>query len=257
MLTGCCVLPDSGGSSGPGYELCLQPHYAWIQNMFRAVPFARGFIKKEKLRELDVEIRKYVAGRLDEAYREVEAARQALASAVGQALFASTPMLSPVPAPSPGELGVALQALPVLSERLRSIGAEVSGLASDLLYADSGWAPVGAARAIREDEILRLCEYDDSMIGLGEAAARTARELRAAVGRGDYQKALELLGRLEEVARSLRELYEERRRFLQFASSSDTVAGRLRAAAEAAVEGLGSAVSRARGLLARLSRRGG
>ena len=55
-------MPDSGGSSGLGYELCLQPHYAWIQNMFRAVPFARGFIKKEKLRELDVEIRKYVAG---------------------------------------------------------------------------------------------------------------------------------------------------------------------------------------------------
>ncbi|BES81589.1 hypothetical protein [Pyrodictium abyssi] len=250
-------MSDNSSSGGPGYELCLRPHYAWIQNMFRAVPFARGFLRREKLRELDVEIRRYVAGRLDEAYREVEAARQALASAAGQAFFASTPMLSAVPPTAPVQQGTgALQALPVLPERLRSIGAEVSGLVSDILYADSGWAPVGAARAIREDEILRLCEYDDSMIGLGEAAARTARELRAAVGLGDYQKALELLGRLEEVARSLRELYEERRRFLQFASSGDTVAGRLRAAAGAVAEGLGPAVSRARILLSRVFGRG-
>ena len=246
-----------GDTGGPGYELCLRPHYAWIQNLFRAVPFARGFLRREKLRELDVEIRRYVAGRLDEAYREVEAARQALASAAGQAFFASAPMLSPVPAPGPGERGAAaLQALPVLSERLRSVGVEVSGLASDILYADSGWAPVGAARAIREEEILRLCDYDDSMIGLGEAAAKTARELRAAVGLGDYQRALELLGQLEEVVRSLRGLYEERRRFLQFASSGETVAGQLRAAGQAVAGGLGSAVSRARSLLSRVFGRG-
>ena len=34
-------MADSDGSSGPGYELCPRPHYAWIQNMFRAVSFAR------------------------------------------------------------------------------------------------------------------------------------------------------------------------------------------------------------------------
>ncbi len=233
--------PETGG---PGYELCLNPHYAWLQNLFRAVPFARGYLRREKMREADILIRRHVASLLDEAARSIDSARQALASAAAQAVFASQPMLSmpPLPSPGPQALAAAQQLLP----RLRGLYDSVQRLSSDILYADSGWAPVGAVQAIREDEIRLLCSVDDSMIGLAEAVKALASRLEEAARRGDASAAEEALRELEEAVDKLRGLYEERRRLLRFASTGRTVAGEAR-------EAVTRVVAAARGLLSRLA----
>jgi len=238
------------GGRGPGYGLCLEPHYAWVQRLFSLVPGARGYLAKEKIREADILIRRYVASRLDEAAGEVEAARQVLASRASQSFFASTPMIGQ---PLLGSVDAAsLQASQALGDTLRRLHALLQGLSSDVLYADAGWAPVGAAQAIREAEIRRLCGYDDAMIGLAEAILALARRLRSAVEAGDYAAAASEARELEEAAGKLRSLYEERRRFLSFVTHRGLSA---REALEKAKAGASSALEAARSTLRRLAER--
>jgi len=238
------------GGRGPGYGLCLEPHYAWVQRFFSIVPGARGYLAKEKIREADILIRRYVASRLDEAAGEVEAARQVLASRASQSFFASTPMIGQ-PALGAADLS-SLQASQALGDTLRRLHVLLQGLSSDVLYADAGWAPVGAAQAIREPELRQLCSYDDAMIGLAEAILALARRLRGAVEAGDYAEAANEARELEEAARRLRELYEERRRFLHFVTHEGLG---LREALGKLRRGAGGALEAARSLLERLARR--
>ena len=214
-------------AGGPGYELCLRPHYAWVQNLFRLIPGARGYLRKEKMREADILIRRYVASRLDEAASSIERARQALGGAALQAVLGQQllPSLPAAPMTQPGGLEAA-----ALLEQLRSLYNRVQNLASDILYADSGWAPVSAAQAIRENEILGLCEIDDTMIGLAEAVRKLASELEAAASMGDTMTVAEKIRLLGEALEKLGSVYAERRRYLQFATTDATVAARIREA---------------------------
>jgi hypothetical protein len=237
------------GSEATGYGLCLSPHYAWVQRLFSLVPGARGYLAKEKLREADVLIRRYAAERLDEAVRELEAARQLLAARAAQAYFTATPVLGQPALPAPG--GVAdMAALQVLGETLRSLSVEAQRLSSDILYADSGWAPVSAVQAIREPEIRQLCEYDNALIGLAVEAARLASELRAAAERRDNQGVEEASGKLGEVLAALKRLYEERRSYLRFVTHQGLSA---RQALEKLGAAAGSALEKAKELLAQLA----
>ena len=248
MLRGLAAMQGSDAErQGPGYGLCLEPHYAWVQRLFRLVPGARGYLGKEKLREADVLIRRYVSSRLDEAAGLVEAARQALASRMAQGFFSMVPMASGVMMPpAGGPVGAGEQAL---AERLRSLSLALQNTASDVLYADSGWAPVGAVQAVREPEIRELCRYDDSMIGLSEAILETARRLRAAVEAGSLEEAARLAGELEAQLGTLRGVYDERRRYLHFVTheglSAREALARLGGAA-------GGVVERARALVSRV-----
>jgi len=240
---------------GEGYSLCLKPHYAWVQNLFRLIPGARGYLAREKLREADILIRRHVASKLDEAARNVDQARQLLASLATQAAAAMTPMLSQFPAPVSPQGTAVLQALPVVSEKLRGLYSSLQVLSDDIAFADAGWAPVGAVQAIREDEIRKLCEYDDTMLGLAEQILRLSRSLLDAAARSDTGEVLSLAGQLEEAVSSLRALYDERREFLRFATTQKGPEAAARAAAAKAKEALGAALEKARTLLRRLTGR--
>ena len=246
---------SSEAGSGEGYGLCVSPHYAWVQRLFSLIPGARGYLAKEKLREADILVRRYAAERLDEAVRELEAARTALASAATRAYFTATPMLGQpaVPAaPGPQPLEAALS----LAETLRRLSVEAQGLSSDILYADSGWAPVGAVQAIREPEIRQLCEYDNTLIGLAETVLQLSRQLRAAAERGDTTEAAGLAEKLREALQALRSLYEERRRYLRFTTHQGLAAKEaLARIARGAREAAGTALEKAKELLARLTGR--
>lgn len=239
------------GESGPGYQLCVSPHYAWVQRVFSIVPGARGYLRKEKLREVDILIRRYAAERIDEAVRELEAARSSLSSRASQAFFASTPMLGGSPLLG-GADAASVRGFQLLGETLRSLSIELQNVGSDLLYADSGWAPIGAAQAVREDEIRQLCEYDDAVIGVAEALASRARELRLLVEAGRVEEAANKAMELRELLASLRETYEERRKYLRFVTHEGLSA---REAMKRLGAGAASALSRAKGLLARLAGR--
>ena len=238
-----------GEERGPGYELCLRPHYAWVQRLFSLVPGARGYLGKEKLREVDVLIRRYCAERVDEAVRELEAARQSLAARASQAYFSTVPSLGGSPLLGSGADLAGFQAFQALSESLRSLSIELQNLGSDLLYADSGWAPIGAAQAVREEEIRQLCEYDDAVIGVAEAILKIARELRVAAEAGDVKGAQEKISELREAVSQARSLYEERRKYLRFVTHQGLTA---REALEKIGGAARSALSKAKSFLARI-----
>ncbi len=220
----------------------MSPHYSWLGRALRLIPGARGFLEREKLREADIAIRRYAAQLLDEAVRDVEAARSQAAIAMGRQWLAAAAML-------PGMPGMGGPAQPGLSETLAGLSRRLRELATSILYADSGWAPVSAARKIGSEEIRRLCSYDDTMIGLAEAARELAKRIRAAVERGDTGEAQRLAAEMGEALDKLQALYEERRRYISFATAQGPgVAERVKAA-------LGSALEAARETLGRLAGR--
>ncbi len=150
----------------------MSPHYAWVQRLFSLIPGARGYLRREKMREADILIRRFVAER-------VSAAAGLAAQAAGRAFFATMPSLTPVP---PGvESGAGLAAY---HQRLMDLAVRLDSLASDVLYADSGWAPVSAVQAIREDVIEGLCKLDDSMIGPASGIEEAARAVKGCVEAG-------------------------------------------------------------------------
>ncbi len=209
--------PRSGVMSeehGPGYEICVRPHYAWVQRLFSTIPGARGYLRREKLREADVLIRRYVASRIDEAVSRIDEARGVVAAGAAEEFFSSIPTLTPT-GPRRGE------SLSRYSRLLEQLSLEAQRLSSDILYADAGWAPVSAVQAIREEQLLKLCEIDDTLIGLAEAIAAKAVELLDAAKRGDSSRLEKLAGELAEAISAARRVYEERSRFLRFAGPGE------------------------------------
>ena len=95
----------------------------------------------------------------------------------------------------------------------------LDSLASDILYADSGWAPISAVQAIREDVIEGLCKLDDSLIGLASGLEEAARKLRDCVAAGDARCIEEKLRAIEEAVGKLREVLATRKEYLRFATS--------------------------------------
>lgn len=244
------ALTDEPREGGPGYGLCLEPHYAWMQRLFSIVPGARGYLAKEKIREADVLIRRHVSSLLDQAAGEIEAARQALTARASQALFSATPMIGQ---PLLGAVDASsLHAAQTLGETLRRLVSALQNLGSDILYADAGWAPVGAAQAIREPELRQLCSYDDTMVGLAEAVLALARRVRDSVEAGDYTTAAAEARELEDAVKKLRGLYEERRSYLRFVTHQGL---RARDVAQKLRSGAGSALEAARSALGRLAAR--
>ncbi len=202
-------------SYGRGYELCLHPHYAWVQRLFSTIPGASGYLRREKLREADVLVRRHVASRVSEAERLLREAAGLVTQGFTSLYFASTPTLTPrLPAP--------VAAAPVdLPQRLMDAANRLNRLSADILYADAGWAPVSAVQAIREEEILRLCEFDDTMIGLGEVLLEAARRVADAVRRSDYQEANQRLQDVLDAASRLEETLRARAEYLRFAGSGE------------------------------------
>ncbi len=265
----------SSGGERPGYELCLNPHYAWMQNFFRVIPFAHGYLKREKMREVDVKIRQYVSSKLQEAATLIQSAQgflsqmtmnMMLGGPMGIGLGAQ-PATMPQPVPTPGVQMAPGQPAPMMDpyqtammiqgvmQQLENIMMKLRNIATDISYADSGWAPVGAAQAIREEEILKLCDYDDSLIGLGEAALAKAREVYNNLQAGNIAGAQQALMELDQVVTTIRELYDERKRFLTFATTQKGLGDTVAAVGGAVVGGIGSALSKAKQLLSRIFRR--
>ncbi len=206
---------SAGEAHGRGYELCLHPHYAWVQRLFSTIPGASGYLRREKLREADILVRRHVASRLSEAERLLRESAGAAAQSIASLYFASAPTLTPRP-PTP-----AAPTPPDLPQRLTEVANRLNRLAADVLYADAGWAPVSAVQAIREEEILRLCEIDDTMIGLSEALLEATRRLVEAVRRGDHQEADQRLRDVLDAASKLEDVLRARTEYLRFAGRGE------------------------------------
>ncbi len=233
---------ETGGSPGKGYELCLNPRYAWMQKFFSLFPFARGYLKLEKMREADILIRRHVASKISEAERILRDAAGAAAQSLSSLYFASAPTLTPRPMLS------AQPVPPDLHQRLMDAANKLNMLSADVLYADSGWAPVSAVQAIREDEILKLCEIDDTMLGVAEALSEAARRLDQALRSGNHQEAQQLAADILAAADRLREILELRREFLRFAGGANPgLTDRVKSAVASAREAIERLLSRVRG----------
>jgi len=178
------------------------------------------------------------------------------------------PATMPQPVPAPGQQPVPGQQpqmmdpyqsamlVQSLAQQLENIMMKLRNTASDIFYADSGWAPVGAAQAIREDEILKLCEYDDSLIGLSEAALAKAREIYNNLQAMNVTGVQQVIAELDQVVNTIRELYDERKKFLSFVTTQKGLGTAVTGAGRTIAKGFGAAISKAKQLLSKIFRRG-
>lgn len=167
----------------------------WIEKAMMLVPGYRGYRKRELLREDDRLIRRYVADLLREAAGVLRRAMNDLSIRLGQNLIMVTQMPN-----NP------IQVLENASSRIEALATKVEHL-------EMGYNPSFDRLKVREDELRRLLEIDNSMIGYANVLLETAKQIAAQVrqsGWFDTRLITTVLQSLEEIEK----IVEERRRFL-------------------------------------------
>ena len=167
----------------------------WIEKAMMLVPGYRGYKRRELLREDDRLIRKYVADVLREAAMVLRRAMNELSQRYGSNLI----MVTQVPN-NPIEV-------------LENASRRIEALATRVEHLEMGYSPSFDRLKVKEDELRRLLEIDNSMIGYANVLLETARQIAGQIrqsGWFDTRLIVTVLQSLEEIER----IIEERRRFL-------------------------------------------
>ncbi len=167
----------------------------WIEKAMMLVPGYRGYKKRELLREDDRIIRQYVADVLRQASQALQQAVSELVQALG---FQAQMMLQ--------QPGNPLQTLNWLQQRIYSVAGMVE-------HVEAGYSPSFDRLKVREEELRKLMEIDNGMIGFANVILETAKTILQQVRQSrsfDTRLIMTIQQSLDEIERIL----AERRRFL-------------------------------------------
>ncbi len=167
----------------------------WIEKAMMLVPGYRGYKKRELLREDDRILRRYVADLLRDASNRIQQAISELVQAYG--IQAQQMLQQP---------GNPLSTLEWLRQRIYSLAGQIE-------HAEAGYQPSFDRLKVKEDELRRLQEIDNEMIGYAQVILETAKLVLNQVRRQrsfDPRYTLTIQQALDELERIL----GERRRFL-------------------------------------------
>ena len=181
----------------------MSARLGWIEKAMMLVPGYRGYKKRELLREDDRIIRGYVADVLRQASQLLLQAQNELVQALG---FQAQMMLQ--------QPGNPLSTLSLLQQRIYSLSAQVE-------HAEAGYSPSFDRLKVREEELQKLLEIDNNMIGFANVILETAKIILNQV-RSTRSFDQRLVITIQESLGELERILAERRRFLH---GSGEVAG--------------------------------
>ncbi|MEB3861159.1 MAG: hypothetical protein GSR84_02940 [Desulfurococcales archaeon] len=173
----------------------MSARLGWIEKAMMLVPGYRGYKKRELLREDDRILRRYVADVLRQASNTLQQAANEMVQALG---FQAQYMLQ--------QPGNPLQTLNTMQQRIYNIAARVEHL-------EAGYSPSFDRLKVKEEELQKLLEIDNGMIGFANAILETAKAILAQV-RSYRSFDPRYIQTLQESLDSLEAIVEERRRFL-------------------------------------------
>ncbi len=167
----------------------------WIEKAAMLIPGYRGYKKRENLREDDRLVRKYVADILRQAAANLQEALREISNRLGSQLMVITQY--------PGN------PLQLLDDAARRILAE----ANQVEHAEMGYSPSFSRLKVKEEELRRLLEIDNAMIGYANVILEVSKQiLQSARSTGWFDTRLltTLLDSINEIGK----IMAERRRFL-------------------------------------------
>ncbi len=171
----------------------------WIEKAMMLVPGYRGYKKRELLREDDRIIRSYIADILRQAGQILLQTQNELVQMYG---FQAQMMLQ--------QPGNPLQAINLLQQRLHSLAAQVE-------HVEAGYSPSFDRLKVKEEELQKLQEIDNKMIGFANVILETAKMIQNQL-RATRSFDPRLVYTIQESINELENILAERRRFLHGSS---------------------------------------
>ena len=167
----------------------------WIEKAMTLVPGYRGYKQRELLREDDRLIRRFVADTLRSASTILRQAQEELKTRLGPSLLNIVQM--------PGN---PLALLEGASQRALS-------LASQIEHAEMGYSPSFDRLKVQQQELQKLLNIDNAMIGYAKVVEETAKNVLSQVRASGYYNP-QLIMTLHQSMDELEKILAERRRFL-------------------------------------------
>ncbi len=167
----------------------------WIERAMMLVPGYRGYKKRELLREDDRLIRRFVADSLREASNKLQQALDELVKVYGAQLMTYMQM--------PGNPMTMMQ----------SAAQRIYNVAGMIEHLEMGYSPMFDRIKVNEDELRKLLEIDNKMIGFSQVVKETAEQILAQV-RSQRTFDSRLLLTIQQSLDQLEKIVEERRKFL-------------------------------------------
>jgi len=168
----------------------------WIEKAMMLVPGYRGYKKRELLREDDRLLRGYVADILRQASQTLQQAAQELVNSLG---FQAQMMLQ--------QPGNPISVLNELSSRLYNLAAQVE-------HQEAGYSPSFDRVKVGEEELRKLLEIDNAMIGFANVILETAKIILNQVRTSRWYDT-RLIVTIQQSADEIERIIGERRRFLR------------------------------------------
>ena len=167
----------------------------WIEKAMMLIPGYRGYKKREMLREDDKLLRTYVADILRQASQTLQQAANELVQALG---FQAQMLLQ--------QPGNPISTLNQLASRLYNLAGHVE-------HQEAGYAPSFNRLKVKEEELQKLLEIDNAMIGYANVILETAKNILSQV-RAQRWFDTRLIATLLQSADEIERIVAERRRFL-------------------------------------------
>jgi len=167
----------------------------WIEKAMMLIPGYRGYKKRELLREDDRLLRGYIADILRQASQLLLQVQNELVQMMG---FQAQMMLQ--------QPGNPLQVISFLQQRIYSLAGQVE-------HVEAGYSPSFDRLKVKEEELNKLLEIDNKLIGFSNVILETAKiivnQIRAS---RSFDPRLTIT--IQESLGELEKILAERRRFL-------------------------------------------
>ncbi len=167
----------------------------WIEKAMMLIPGYRGYKKRELLREDDRLVRRYIADLLRESSQNL---RQAVSELVQMLGFQAQYMLQQPYNP--------IQTLNMLSQQIYDLAGQIEHL-------EAGYSPSFDRLKVKEEELKKLLELDNGLIGYANVISETAKLILQQI-RTLRQFDTRYILTLQQSIGELQKLIGERRRFL-------------------------------------------
>ncbi len=173
----------------------MSKRLGWLEKAAMLIPGYRGYKKRELLRDDDKRLRSYVADVLRQAASTIQQASSELVARLGPQAMAWLQ--------APGN--------PV--ESLNNTATRIYNVASFIEHLEAGYSPSFNPLKVKEEELEKVLEIDNAMIGFAHVILETAKNILTQVRSQGYYD-LRLLTTIHSSLDELERIAAERRRFL-------------------------------------------
>ena len=173
----------------------MSKRLGWLEKAAMLIPGYRGYKKRELLRDDDKRLRTYVADVLREANNLLQQASNEMTRKLGPQALSWLQM--------PGN---PIEALNQTAQRLYNV-------ASFIEHLEMGYSPSFNPLKIKEEELERVLEIDNAMIGFANVILETAKTILGQVQAQGYYD-MRLLTTIHQSLNELERIANERRRYL-------------------------------------------